>query len=113
MMRETAYDRGLALVATAVVAARAQDLAGGVAAAGSHHAAARVRARAAQVEAFDRRAVARPAGNRSQEEDLVRRDLAVEDVPAGEPEALLEVEGREHLAVHDRAAEVRRVLRDR
>src|SRR5262245_53528063 len=93
-------------------ALRPQRLPRRVAAAGAHHAAARVRPGAAEVEPLDRRPVARPAGDRPHEEDLVRRDLAVEDVPAGEPEALLQVPGREHLAVHDRVADVRRVLGD-
>ena len=46
----------------------------------AHDAAARVRRRPAQVEARERGAVARPAGHRSQEEQLLEAQLALEDV---------------------------------
>ena len=60
--------------------------------------------RAAHVEVADRRAVARPARHRAQEEELLERQLALEDVAFGEAELALEVERRQHLAVQDDAS---------
>ena len=54
-------------------------------------------ARAAQVEALDRRAVARPAGHRPHEEELLQGQVAVEDVALGQAEPALEVERRQDL----------------
>ncbi len=61
----------------------------------------------------DRRLVARPAGRRTQEEQLLERQLALEDVPFRQPELALDVERRQHLPVQDDVADVRRVLGDR
>src|SRR5690606_14579614 len=58
----------------------AQDLRGGVAAGRSHHATARMRGRAADVEPPDRRAVLRVAGHRPVEQQLVEGEFALEDV---------------------------------
>ena len=55
----------------------------------------------------------RPARRRPQEEQLLERQLAVEDVALGQPELALEVERRQHLPVQDDVADVRRELRDR
>ena len=78
----------------------------------AHDSAAGMRRRAAHVEAADRRAVLRPAGRGAQEEQLLERQLALEDVAFGQAPLALEVERREHLAVQDDVADVRRVLGD-
>ena len=56
---------------------------------------------AAQVEAGDRRPVARVAGHRSEGEELTGRHRALEDVAAGEVEDALEVGRGQHLPVED------------
>ena len=76
----------------------------------AHDAAAGVRARAALVQPADRRAVLRPARRRPQEEELVQRQLALEDVALGEAGDALDVGRREHLPVQDGRLDVRRVL---
>ncbi len=85
-----------------------QDLLGRVVPAGGHDAAARVRARAAQVQAVDRRRVLRQRRRRAHERHLVQALLALEDVAAEQPEDPLEVRRGEHLVVHDRVLDVRR-----
>ncbi len=67
-------------------------------------AAARVRARAAQVESRDGRAVPGPTEDRAHREELIERRLAVEDVAAGQAVGRLEVERRDDLLVDRRAA---------
>ena len=84
-------------------------LPGGIGAVGARDAAARMRARAAEVEAPHRRAVLGPAEQGAHREELVERGLAVEDVAARQAVRLLEVEGRQDLAVRDLALEVRGV----
>ena len=64
---------------------------------------------AAEVEAGDRRPVARVAGNGTEREELAGSHRALEDVAAREVEDALEVRRRQHLAVEDRALEVGRV----
>ncbi len=54
----------------------------------------------------------RPAGRGTEEEQLLERQLALEDVAFGEPPLALEVEGRQDLAVQDDVLDVRRVLGD-
>ena len=44
-----------------------------------------------------------PTRHRPQEEELVQRELALEDVALGEPGDALDVGRREHLPVQDRA----------
>src|SRR5689334_5306501 len=90
-----------------------QDLLRGVLAVGAHDPAARVRRGAAHVEAADGRAVLRPPGSGAEEEELLERQLALEDVALGQAELALDVERREDLPVLDDALDVRRVLRDR
>src|SRR2546426_2101530 len=90
-----------------------QDLARGVLARGAHDAAAGMRAGAAQVETADRRAVVRPARGRTEEEQLIGGHLAVEDVPLGETEDLLQIPRAEDLARDDRLLDVRGVFRQR
>ena len=68
----------------------------------AHHAAAWMRAGAAQVESLDGRAVARAFGRGSQREELVGRDLAVEDVAVGHAVTLLDIDRAEYLAVQRR-----------
>src|SRR6267142_5111264 len=70
-----------------------ENLAGGISAGGPHDAAPGMRSGAAQVEAAHRRAVVRVARRRAQEEELLRGHLAVEDVPLGQAEDLLQVPG--------------------
>src|SRR5438270_11777479 len=53
--------------------------------------------RPTEVQGPDRRSIAGPPGHRSVEEQLVRRQVAVEDVPLGQPVDALKVERREHL----------------
>ena len=71
----------------------------GIASGRAHDAAAGMRGRAAHVEAVDRRLVLRPAGHGPQEEELLERQLALEDVALGETPLALEVERRHDLAV--------------
>ena len=71
-----------------------------------------MRAGAAQIQAADGRPVARPARHRAHREHLVQAHLAVEDVAAGDAEAALQVERRQHLPVLDDGADVGRVLLD-
>ena len=60
-----------------------------------------------------RRLVLRPAGRGAQEEQLLERQLALEDVAFRQAEVALDVERRQHLPVQDDVLDVRRVLRDR
>ena len=69
---------------------------------GAGEAVARVRARAAKVEPGDRSAVARPAEQRAHGEELVERQLAVEDVAAGQAVSLFQIQRRDDLAVEDK-----------
>src|SRR6266705_1428544 len=68
---------------------------------------------AAQVETFERHAVLGPPGRRSEEEELIRRQLPVEDVPARQADHLLEVPRAEDLPVQDDLPQIRDVLLDR
>src|SRR5215213_3113465 len=72
-----------------------------------------MRRRSAHPQVLDRRLVLRPARYRAREEELLERQLALEDVALGQPEVAFEVEWRQHLPVQDDVADVRRVLRDR
>src|SRR5262245_13106192 len=85
-----------------------EHLVRGVVARGPRHAAARMRARAAEIEVAHGSAVARPARNRTHEEELLEHQVAVEDVPLGEAVGALEIEGGEHLPGLDRGRDVRR-----
>src|SRR5262249_2410150 len=64
-----------------------------------------MRAGAAQIEILDRRRGAGPREERTADEQLIERQLAVEDVAAGEAVVALEVERRDHLARDDRRGE--------
>src|SRR4051812_1033403 len=72
--------------------------------------AAGVRRRGGLVQAPDRGPVIRVARGRAHVEELLGRELAVEDVAPDETDFLLHVVGPDHLAVHDGALEVRREL---
>src|SRR6185312_4432664 len=71
----------------------------------AHHAAARVRARAALVVALDRGPVVRPADRRPHEPHLRGEELAREDVALGQADRPLDVERRAHLALEDERPE--------
>ena len=72
-----------------------------------------MRARAAVVEARHRAAIVGIAEHRPRPEQLVERERAVEDVAAGEPEGLLEVERAQRLAADHARLEARRIAIDR
>src|SRR5581483_2900071 len=67
----------------------------------AHHAAAGMRAGAAEIESLDGRAIAGALWGWSQREKLVRGDLALKDIAVGQAIALLDIERAEHLAVED------------
>ena len=90
-----------------------QVLERGDAARGAHEAAAGMGRRAAHPQAVHRRAVAGPAGHGPVEEELLERQLALEDVALGEADPLLDVERREHLLADDQVADVRSPLGQR
>src|SRR4029078_734940 len=87
------------------------DFHGGESSRRAHDAAAGVSAGAALPVAFDRRAGLCRLRRRSQEEELVWGELALEDVPLGETGDPLDVGGRQHLTVQDQRFDVRRVAR--
>ena len=76
----------------------------------SHHAAARMRARPAEVQAINRRSVFCPACDRSHEKQLVNRHVAVKNVAARERILALKIERRDYVAMNDGVANVRRVF---
>src|SRR5437764_2619300 len=78
----------------------------------AHDAAAGVRGRAAHIKVLHRRAVLRPSRDRTQEEQLLERELALEDVSFGQSELAFQVERRDHLASTDDALDVGRVFGD-
>src|SRR4029078_4018955 len=69
-----------------------EELLGRVLAVRAHDAAPRMGGGAAHVEAADRRLVLRPAGNGTQEKELLEGELALEDVALGQSPLALEVE---------------------
>src|SRR5450432_3453125 len=71
-----------------------------------------MRARAAEIESADRRAILRPAGYRAHEEELLEVELTVKDVAFGEAVGALEIERGEDLAGDDGAGDVGRVFGD-
>src|SRR5688572_19716023 len=91
----------------------AEDLLRGEPPTRAHDPAARMRPRAALPEAVQRRAVLRPLGHGTQEEELVQRQLALEDVPLAQARDALDVRRRDHLLADDERLDVRRVLRER
>src|ERR1035437_4129706 len=71
-----------------------------------------MRARPAEIQTPDGRRVARPAEQWARNEELVERQLAVENMSAGQPEGPLEIERGDDLPRDDRRFEARRVCRD-
>ena len=71
-----------------------------------------MRCRSAHPQVPDRGRVVGPTRNGPEEEQLFQRELALKDVAFGEPELALEIERRQHLAMEDDVADVRRVLRE-
>src|SRR5829696_441423 len=69
-----------------------------------------VRGRRGLVETPYRGPVVRVTWGRPHVEELLGRELAVEDIAPDESDLLLHIVGPEHLAVHDRPLEVRRQL---
>src|SRR5687768_8810389 len=88
-----------------------QNFARCIGARGRHYAAARVRAGAAHIKAADRPAILRVTGERPVEQQLIQRELALENVALGEPHFVLELTRRAHLDVPDEILEVRAVAR--
>ena len=78
----------------------------------AHDAAAGMRGRAAHPQVLDGRLVLCPAGHRAQEEQLLQRELALEDVALGQSKFAFEVERRHHLPANDDVLQVGRELRD-
>src|SRR5206468_7100473 len=66
---------------------------------------------AAEVQPLDRRAIAGPVEQRTHREDLVQRQLAVEDVAGGEGVGRFQILRRDHLALDDKLLEVGGVFR--
>src|SRR5438093_1723533 len=62
---------------------------------------ARVRARATQVEARDRRGMAPPARHGAHEQDLIESQLALREGALAQSVALLQVEGRPRRSMRD------------
>src|SRR5262245_64982933 len=89
-----------------------EDRARGVVAGRAGDAAARMRARAAVVEAGDGAAVVRVAEYRPRPEQLVERQRAVEDITADEPKRLLEIKRAQRLAANDACLEARSIAVD-
>src|SRR5207245_9272553 len=69
-----------------------------------------VGAGAAEVQPLQRHAVLGAAGRRTEEKQLVRGELSMEDVPARQADHLLEGPWAQHLPVEDDLAGVRDVL---
>src|SRR2546426_363307 len=69
-----------------------------------------MRARAALEQAMDRRAIARPRWRRAQEEHLLQRELALEDVAFEKTDEALDGGRLNALAMQDRAFKVGRVF---
>src|SRR5712671_2021513 len=86
-----------------------QDLARAVVARRAGHAAARMRARAAEIESLDRAAVVGVAQKRARRPELIEGERAVEDIAAHQAEIALEVGGRERGMGHDAAPEAGRM----
>ena len=79
----------------------------------AHDAAAGMRCRSAHVEILDRRAVLRPSRHRPQEEKLLERKLALENIAFAQSEFAFEIERRHHLFVQDDVFDIRRVFGNR
>src|SRR6516162_1222889 len=78
----------------------------------THHAAARMRCCAAEIEATQRHAITCEAGHRAEHEELMQAHRALEYVAAGKIECLLEVDWAQDLTTRDRTREAGCVLFD-
>src|SRR5437879_11292735 len=78
-----------------------ENLTGRVISWGAHDAAPRMRARTAEIEVANGGAIARPAGHRTEAEELVQAQFAVENVASGETILTLHVQRRDDLALPD------------
>src|SRR6185437_8189507 len=76
----------------------------------AHDAAARMGGGSAHIKVLDRCTKLGIAGNRSQEEKLLQRELALKDVSFAEPEFSLQIKRRQDLFVDDDIFYIRRVL---
>src|SRR5437868_5154169 len=76
------------------------------------HAAARMRARSAQVQPLQRHSIIGGADHRARAEQLIEPHLAMENVAADEAEAAFEIERRMDLATDDRLSEARCMVID-
>src|SRR6476620_2853718 len=92
------------MIQTAAAARSAQvakNLARGVCTGAAGESRTRMRAGTAEVQPANRRAVLPPAEQRPHRQQLFERELAVEDVSAGEAVRALEIERCDHLHCHD------------
>src|SRR5713101_8945030 len=85
------------------------DFAGGVSAAGTGEAVAGMRAGAAEKKAANGSLVARPIENGAHGEELIEREFAVKNVPAGEAVGGFEIFRRDDLHGFDEIRQVRHV----
>ena len=60
-----------------------------------------MRPRATEVQAVDRRSVVTPSRNGAHEQDLIEGQLALRQRPLRDPETLLDVHGRQHVAMEN------------
>src|SRR5918999_1087596 len=89
-----------------------EDLSRGVVAGNARDAAPRMRRGAAQIQPSDRAAVVGEARRRALPEQLVVRQLAMEDLAVRDVENLLDVGRQQHLHVDDLRGEAGRELLD-
>src|ERR1700746_4105115 len=89
-----------------------QDLLSGVMAWRSRHASPRMCSCAAQVQAVNRRAVLRPAGNRAKEKELFEIQVTVKDIAFGQAVGPLEVQWCDDLHRGDCVRNIGRELRN-
>ena len=89
-----------------------QDLQRGQAARSTHDAASGMSGRAAHPQVLDRRLVLRPARHRTQEEQLLQRQLALEDIAFGQSPLAFQIKRRYDLPPDDDVLQIRRIFRD-
>ena len=76
------------------------------------YAAARMRARAAQIKRINWRFVLRPLGQRTHKKHLLKRNVTVEDIAFRNAKGLFQVRWREHTPRNNRAGNIWRELAD-
>src|SRR5215471_9683055 len=76
----------------------------------AHDAATRMRGRAAHIKVLDRRAELRVPRHGAQEEELLERQFALEDIAFAQAEFALQIQRREHLFVEDDVFKVGRIF---